>query len=89
MLFSSFIRSKAPKSDDATILYFPMESCKILCSDGCLLLKASLLPSALHRLERLLVANILREEIACGIGLKDKSHGKKRKPICLLQNIKN
>lgn len=64
------------KSDSKTLasdtridtIYFPLELCQVFCIDGCLHLKASLLPSVLHRLDRLLVADELCRIIHTNIG---------------------
>lgn len=63
-------RSKKSKTEDESVTYFPMECCKILSTDGCLVLKASLLPSILHRLERFLIAANLCDKIVHEMGGK-------------------
>ncbi|KAK3907436.1 Endoribonuclease Dicer [Frankliniella fusca] len=55
------------ESTSSDVTYFPQEVCRILATDGCLFLKAMLLPSVLHRLERMLVADDLRRVICQGI----------------------
>lgn len=62
------------ESDSSDAIHFPIETCEIKISDGSLFLKAVLLPSILHRLERLLVADELREIIPVALTIGEDSN---------------
>lgn len=75
--FLPLCRFEAKDLKQNNAVHFPIEACKVRCTDGCIFLKACFLPSVIHRLERFLIADDLRREMAigCGVGIVDISNG--------------